>query len=94
MAASSSRPRVWRALERIRGASVRVDHFHVIPLDPADYVEVVREMAVRGWRSGRIYGALHLRCARKHPIDRVYTYNEKDYRACAPEDWKDRNGEP
>lgn len=87
-------PRHGRAFGGSEGASVRVDHFHVIPLDPADYVEVVREMAVRGWRSGRIYGALHLRCARKHPIDRVYTYNEKDYRACAPEDWKDRIGEP
>lgn len=69
-------------------------YFQVIPMDPADYVEVVREMAAFGWRSGRIYDALHMRCARKHPVDRVYTYNEKDYRACAPEDWKDRIGEP
>ena len=69
-------------------------YFHVIPLDPADYVDVVREMAANGWRSGRIYDALHLRCARKQLIDRIYTYNEKDYRAWAPEDWRDRIGEP
>ena len=69
-------------------------YFHVVPLDPADYVEVVREMARDGWRSGRVYDALHLRCARKQPIDRVFTYNEKDLRACAPSGWKDRIGEP
>lgn len=69
-------------------------HFQVIALEPVDYAEVVREMASGGWRSGRVYDALHMRCARKQPIDRVYTYNGKDYRACAPEDWKDRIGEP
>lgn len=68
--------------------------FQVIALEPLDYAEVVREMAAYGWRSGRIYDALHLRCARKAPIDRVYTYNGKDFRGCAPAEWLDRIGEP
>lgn len=69
-------------------------HFQVISLDPPDYVETVRHMAADGWRSGRIYDALHMRCARKQPIDRIYTFNGKDFRACAPVEWHSLICEP
>ena len=56
----------------------------VVALDPDDYLQVVREMAAGGWRSGKVYDALHLRCAAKQPIDRVYTFNVKEFQQLAP----------
>lgn len=56
----------------------------VVVLDPEDYREVLRNMAAGGWRSGRIYDALHLRCAEKQEIDRIYTFNVKDFQQLAP----------
>jgi predicted nucleic acid-binding protein len=56
----------------------------VVTLDPGDYIEVVRDMTAGGWRSGKIYDALHLRCAGKQPIDRIYTFNVKEFQQLAP----------
>lgn len=61
-------------------------HFRIVGLEPKDYQEIVREMAAGDWRSGRIYDALHLRCSRKQPVDRIYTFNVKDFRALAPKE--------
>jgi predicted nucleic acid-binding protein len=69
-------------------------HFHVIALTPKDYREVIRELAAADWRSGKVYDALHLRCARKQPIDRLYTFNVKDFRALAPKELQDKIGAP
>ena len=63
------------------GEALRIIEDNILPLieivglEPDDYREAVREMAAGGWRSGRIYDALHLRCAGKQPIDRIYTFN-------------------
>ncbi len=56
----------------------------IVPLDPPDYLAVLREMATSGWRSGRIYDALILRCAEKQPIDRICTFNFKEFHQLAP----------
>ncbi len=56
----------------------------VVALGPEDYKEVVRDMAAGGWRSGKIYDALHLHCAAKQEIDRIYTFNVKDFQQLAP----------
>jgi predicted nucleic acid-binding protein len=69
-------------------------HFRVVALKPRDYRDVIREMAAADWRSGKVYDALHLRCARKQPIDRLYTFNVKDFRALAPQDFQDKIGAP
>ena len=47
-------------------------HFRVVALEPTDYQEVIRELAAADWRSGKVYDALHIRCARKQPIDRLF----------------------
>ncbi len=65
----------------------------VVPLTPEDYLEVVGEMAAAGWRSGKIYDALHLRCAAKQPVDRICTFNVKDFQHLAPQ-LKDKIGLP
>jgi predicted nucleic acid-binding protein len=56
----------------------------VVALEPDDYREVLREMAAGGWRSGKIYDALHLRYAEKQQIDRIYTFNVRDFQQLAP----------
>ena len=56
----------------------------VVALDPDDYREAVREMAAGGWRSGKVYDSLHLRCAGKQPIDRIYTFNVREFQQLAP----------
>ena len=60
-------------------------HLGIIALQPEDYAEVIREMAAGGWRSGKVYDALLLRCASKRPIDRLYTFNVKEFKALASE---------
>jgi predicted nucleic acid-binding protein len=57
----------------------------IVTLDPLDYREVIHRAASEGWRSGRIYDALLLQCAGKNPVDRIYTFNLRDFVALAPE---------
>jgi predicted nucleic acid-binding protein len=33
---------------------------------------------------GRVFDALHLRCAEKAESDRIYTFKTKDFRSLAP----------
>jgi predicted nucleic acid-binding protein len=56
----------------------------VVALTPQDYRDTIRDMAAGEWRSGRIYDALHLRCAEKQPIDRIYTFNVREFQQLAP----------
>ena len=65
-------------------------HLQIVALTPKDYREVIRELAATDWRSGKVYDALHLRCARKQPIDRLYTFNVRDFRALAGEDFREK----
>jgi predicted nucleic acid-binding protein len=60
-------------------------YFEVITLSASEYREVIRDCAVRGWAGGRIYDALHLRCARKQRCERIHTLNVRDFRDLAPE---------
>ena len=69
-------------------------HLRIVALKPADYREVIREVAAAGWRSGKVYDPLHIRCALKQPIDRLYTFNVKDFRALAPKELVDRIAAP
>jgi predicted nucleic acid-binding protein len=57
----------------------------IVPLDPDDYRRAIREMAAAGWRSGKIYDALHLQCAAKQPMDRIYTFNVIEFQQLAPQ---------
>jgi predicted nucleic acid-binding protein len=65
----------------------------IVPLTPEDYREAIAQMAEAGWRSGKIYDALHLRCASKQPIDRICTFNVKEFQQLAPA-VKDKIGLP
>ena len=81
------------------GEALRIIEANILPwisavsLQPDDYRDVVRDMANGGWRSGKIYDALHLRCAGKQPIDRIYTFNVKEFQQLAP-DLREKIGAP
>ncbi len=62
-----------------------IPHFTLIVLVPADYPQAVRQMAGRGLGGGRIYDLLHLSAARKQALDRIYTFNETEWRNLAPD---------
>jgi len=59
-------------------------HFQTIPLTQHDYREAISLMESGGWRGGKIYDALHLRCAVKSKAERVYTFNVRDFRSLSP----------
>jgi hypothetical protein len=42
-------------------------------------------MAIGEWRGGRIYDALHPRCAHKAGADWIYTFNVRHFQQMAPE---------
>jgi predicted nucleic acid-binding protein len=62
-----------------------IPHFTFIVLVPTDYPQAVRELAARGLGGGRIYDLLHLTAARKQTLDRIYTFNKKEWRNLAPD---------
>jgi len=59
-------------------------HFEAIPLELADYQAALATVASGGWRGGRIYDALLLRCAEKGNCQQIYTLNFGESRLLAP----------
>lgn len=59
-------------------------HFEIVPLAKSDYLKAMNLMANGGWVGGKIYDALLLCCAAKVNVDRIYTFNLKDFRLLAP----------
>ena len=57
---------------------------HVVTLDGADYEAVIDRMTQLGLSSGAVYDALHVRAAEKVPVDRLYTFNGRDFRRMPP----------
>ena len=60
---------------------------HFILTTPAteDYPAAIRSLAALGLGGGRIYDLLHLRAAAKLELDRIYTFNESEWKTLAPE---------
>lgn len=69
-------------------------HLEVVALEPKDYRELIQELAAADCRGGKVYDALHLKCAGKQPVDRLYTLNVRDFRALAADDFAGRIREP
>ncbi len=68
-------------------------HFQLITVTPQMHIETIRECADRGWTGGRIYDAIHLRCAREAECERIYTFNVRHFQQLAP-DLAQRIGAP
>ncbi len=69
-------------------------HLEAVALEPRDYRELIQEMAAAGRRGGKIYDALHLKCAVKISADRLYTFNTKDFQALVASEFAGRICEP
>ena len=52
----------------------------VVPLDAADYEEVITRMTRLGLSGGIVYDALHVRAAEKVGAAKLYTFNRRDFR--------------
>ncbi|HKW74867.1 MAG TPA: PIN domain-containing protein [Terriglobales bacterium] len=59
--------------------------FDLITLTPKEYLEAIQNCALQGWSGGRVYDALHLRCAQKFGCDRIYTFNLRHFKQLSPE---------
>lgn len=46
---------------------------------------MIRDLVVKGFGGGRIYDLLHLRAASQLTLDRIYTFNEREWKLLAPE---------
>jgi predicted nucleic acid-binding protein len=68
-------------------------YFEIVTTTPQMYWETIRECAGKGWIGGRIYDALHLRCARESECDRIFTFNVRHFQQLAP-DLAQRIGAP
>ena len=62
-----------------------IPHFTLITLSSADYQQSIRDLAGKGLGGGRIYDQLHLTAARKHTLDRIFTFNETEWKSLAPD---------
>lgn len=62
-----------------------IPHLSFIGLPATDYPPAIRELAGRGLGGGRIYDLLHLRVAARLAPDRIYTFNETEWKTLAPE---------
>ncbi|MGH9446846.1 MAG: type II toxin-antitoxin system VapC family toxin [Terriglobia bacterium] len=60
-------------------------HFEVVPLGKEDYLEALNSVKNGGWSGAKIYDMLLLRCAAKRRVDRIYTFNLRDFKLLAPE---------
>jgi predicted nucleic acid-binding protein len=59
-------------------------HFEVVPLGKEDYLEALNMMANGGWIGAKIYDALLLRSAAICKVERIYTFNLRDFKQLAP----------
>ena len=69
-------------------------YFKLVTLSANDYKEMLKACATAGLVGGVIYHALHLQSARKAGCDRIYTFNVKDFRAIASDDFQDKISAP
>jgi hypothetical protein len=49
-----------------------------------DYMEALNAVGNGGWSGAKIYDALLLRCAASCTVERIYTFNLRDFKQLAP----------
>jgi predicted nucleic acid-binding protein len=70
----------WKVLEEDI-----LPYFNIVIITSLMYQATIRECADRGWIGGRIYDAIHLRCARESKCERIYTFNVRHFQQLAPD---------
>jgi predicted nucleic acid-binding protein len=61
-----------------------VAHFEVVPIGREDYMEAMNTVGNGGWSGAKIYDALLVRCAANSSVERIYTFNLRDFKQLAP----------
>jgi predicted nucleic acid-binding protein len=61
-----------------------VEHFETVALTAREYARLLRGLPERGVVGGATYDAIHLACAEKAHVDRIYTFNLAHFRRLAP----------
>ena len=61
-----------------------IPHFAFVALQPEDYPAAIRDLVALGLGGGRIYDLLHLRVASKLAVDRIYTFNDNEWKTLSP----------
>ena len=61
-----------------------IPHFTFVALASDDYPPVIRNLVTLGVGGGRIYDLLHLRAAGKLALDRIYTFNDSEWKTLSP----------
>jgi predicted nucleic acid-binding protein len=60
-------------------------HFTVIALTASEYSSLVTRLGREVIGGGQVYDALHLECARKAGVDKIYTFDVRHFQALAPD---------
>lgn len=69
-------------------------HFEIVTLAREDYVAVIQDMGARGIPGARIYDALLLRCAANSAVERILTFNLKDFSELAADAQREKLSAP
>lgn len=57
-----------------------IDKCQIIDLTYMEYTEIIKDAANKNLVSGAIFDGLHVKAALKAKVDRIYTFNLKDFR--------------
>ena len=58
--------------------------FEVVSPSKEDYLDALNTMSSGGWSGARVYDMLLLRCAAMSDVERIYTFNVRDFKQLAP----------
>jgi predicted nucleic acid-binding protein len=61
-----------------------IPYFVFVALQAQDYAPAIRDLVALGVGGGRIYDLLHLRAAGKLALERIYTFNDKEWKSLCP----------
>ena len=78
-------PRITPA-EAVRMIAQNVEAlFRMVPVTAAMYRRALQQCEARGLAGGAVYDALLIECARSASVDRIYTFNLRDFHRLAPD---------
>jgi predicted nucleic acid-binding protein len=64
--------------------------FEVVALTGKEYTQLLIRVSQAGWVGGLIYDAIHVTCAAKGAVDRLYSWNAHHLQTVAPEEFRAR----
>jgi predicted nucleic acid-binding protein len=69
-------------------------HVQVVALNPAEYRQEIHACSGKGWIGGAVYDALHIHAAQAAGCERLYTFNLREFRSLAPEEFRHKIAAP